>query len=85
MPKRRCAARPTTTARRSSSHPTSPPAAVAETLLHEILHCVTESAGINAELGEAEEEKLVRRVAPLLLDVLRRNPDLVAYLTGGAA
>lgn len=61
------------------------PGRLAETLLHEVIHCITECAGINAELGAVEEEKIVRRVAPLLLDVIRRNPDLIAYLTGGAA
>lgn len=51
-----------------------------EVLLHEALHCLTEKAGITAELGAQQEEKLVDRIAPLLLDLLRTNPALVDYL-----
>jgi hypothetical protein len=52
-----------------------------EVLLHETLHCLTTLAGINAELDEDDEEKFVNRLAPVLLDLLRRNPRLVGYLT----
>jgi hypothetical protein len=62
--------------------PLNAPARQRETLLHEALHCVTEKAGIPDELGPKEEERLVRRLAPLLLDLIRTNPALVAYLTG---
>jgi hypothetical protein len=61
--------------------PDQHPAVAAETLLHEVLHCCTQVAGLLDELGERREEQVVRRLAPLLLDVLRRNPDLVAWLT----
>ncbi len=59
------------------------------TLLHEVLHCLTESAmGApvfdTATLGEERddrEERIVRMFEAPLLNVLRDNPELVAYLT----
>lgn len=47
-----------------------------DTLLHETLHACLHVQ----ELG-AEDEEFVRRLAPVLLDVLRSNPVLVAWLT----
>jgi hypothetical protein len=46
-----------------------------ESLLHEALHAVDWAAG--TEAGEA----VVNAWAPLILEMLRRNPWLVAYLT----
>ena len=58
-----------------------PATKVAETLLHELLHCVwSQTPGRAREFNEHEEE-IVSSVAPWLLDMLRRNPDLVKYLT----
>jgi hypothetical protein len=51
---------------------------LAITVLHEVLHAVHRIAGVQSD---AKEEAIVTQYAPLLLDVLRRNPDLVAYLT----
>lgn len=51
-----------------------------DTLLHEVLHAVAFTAGISAELGNTKEEEIIRRMSPLLLDTLRRNPALVAYI-----
>ncbi len=51
-----------------------------DTLLHEVLHCLAFTAGLSAEWGSEKEETVVRRLSPLLLDALRRNPALVAYL-----
>jgi hypothetical protein len=51
-----------------------------DTLLHEVLHCLTQTTGIADELGD-NEEGVVRRLAPALLGVLRDNAKLVAYLT----
>ena len=45
-----------------------------DTVLHEVLHAVDRHA--NAEAGE----DVVNRFAPVLLDVLRCNPDLVRFL-----
>ncbi len=45
-----------------------------DTLLHEVLHAVDHHAGANA--GEV----VVAAWTPVLLDVLRKNPGLVAFL-----
>jgi hypothetical protein len=50
------------------------------TLLHEILHALTDLSGHSKEWGDDDEEAFVTRFTPLLLDVLRRNPKLVDYL-----
>ena len=52
----------------------------AETILHELLHAITAMTGLANEL-EDDDEKIVRRLSPALLDMLRRNPALVEYLT----
>lgn len=60
--------------------PELPASVFAETVLHETLHTVMNLQGVRLDISDAEEERLVTRVAPALLDVLRRNPDLVAFL-----
>lgn len=52
---------------------------VADSLLHETLHALVWVAG-GWPKGLTEEDA-VRRYCSLLLDTLRRNPALVAYLT----
>lgn len=51
-----------------------------DTLLHEALHTVLDLVGLNQDLGAEMEERVVNRLAPALLDLLRRNPRLVDYL-----
>jgi len=51
----------------------------ADTVLHEVLHCCLRQS--DGELGNEVEERVVGSLSPLLLDTLRRNPALVAYLT----
>lgn len=51
-----------------------------ETLLHEALHACTNLAGILPEYGRKKEERLVRRLAPVVLQMLRDNPWLVKRL-----
>lgn len=53
----------------------------AVTVLHEVLHAVASQAGMRDTLTEALEESTVKRLAPLLLQVLRDNPKLIEYLT----
>lgn len=48
-----------------------------ETLLHEVIHAV--HYVVNAPEKMTQEEA-VSNTAPMLLDVLQSNPDLVAYL-----
>jgi hypothetical protein len=53
-----------------------------DTLLHEVLHAVANMTALDGEWGAEREEEVILRLAPALLDVLRRNPRLVAFLTG---
>lgn len=59
------------------------PDAEAETLTHELLHAALEQ--VPNELTNEQEERLVLGLGFVLLDVLRRNPALVAYLTARRA
>ena len=53
-----------------------------ETLLHEVLHaCWDESALRSHEDACKLEELVVTALSQTLVDVLRRNPKLVAFLT----
>lgn len=54
-----------------------------ETLLHEVLHAVLFNTGISDRMTDKAEEHLVRALSPALFSLLRDNPDLVQYLTGG--
>jgi len=49
----------------------------AECLIHECLHAVW----FQTRLPDKGEEEIVKRLAPALLDLIRRNPDLVAYFS----
>lgn len=51
---------------------------MAITLLHEVLHGCWHHANIEAHGGDQEKE--ITALAPTLLDVMRRNPELVAFL-----
>lgn len=50
-----------------------------EILLHEVLHSCTHPTVIMG--GKFEDEEFVLAVAPVLLQVLQDNPDLLEYLT----
>lgn len=56
------------------------PQIVAETLVHELLHALTQIAGLADEWSEDHEEEVVNRLAPLVALTIARNPDLVAVL-----
>lgn len=56
-----------------------------ETLMHELLHVVNEVTGLRSKWGNAKEERIVRRLSPVLLELLQRNPDAVNFLTSGDA
>lgn len=54
---------------------------IRDSLLHELLHVLLWSYGIN--LGSPEqEEAVVKTLAPVLLDVLCNNTDLLSVLLG---
>jgi Zn-dependent peptidase ImmA (M78 family) len=51
-------------------------------VLHELVHACFDDAAVGGVLDkEDDEEKVCLALAPRLLDVLRRNPKLVTYLT----
>lgn len=50
-----------------------------EILLHECLHACTHPSLIQG--GKLEDEEFVTAVAPVLLQVLQDNPELLEYLT----
>jgi len=56
---------------------TGSPDYAAETLLHEVLHALIFASGLDLD---DREEDTCSALAPLLLDTLRRQPDLLAYL-----
>lgn len=54
-----------------------------ETLLHELIHCCWEESALRShEEATKHEELVVTALAQVLIDVLRRNPKLVAFLIG---
>lgn len=55
--------------------------ALRDTVLHECLHACWDTAGLSAHEADAHQEQLITSLVPQLLDLLQRNPDLVAYLT----
>lgn len=62
-------------------NPASAPDILAEAFLHEVLHAVCFLTGVDHALGPDKVEAVIRSMSPALLDVLRRNPDLVTYVT----
>lgn len=52
-------------------------------LLHELMHAATFAAG-QLDNRKRSEEDWVAMVAPMLLDALRRSPELSAYLLESA-
>jgi hypothetical protein len=62
--------------------PAQPDNRVRETVLHEVLHGILDMTGLDGDILRANAEPFITRFSPVLLDVLRRNPALVAYLTG---
>jgi hypothetical protein len=51
---------------------------IADTLLHEIMHCCYRVSGLGR--GKITEEKAIEHMTPVLLDTLRRNPAVAQYL-----
>lgn len=52
-----------------------------DTIWHEVLHGVSDQVGVSVELGSENEERFIRRMATATLDLMQRNPKLLAYLT----
>ena len=62
--------------------PDLPPTRERETLLHELLHVAWNQTPLRVSDHPAHdsEEQIVSALAPVLLEALRRNPDLAGYL-----
>lgn len=59
-----------------------PHSQIAETLLHETIHCAWAQTSLSeVDALRDHEEGIVRSLAPLLLHLLRANPTFVNYLT----
>lgn len=56
------------------------PALTRVNLLHEVMHGCAYATG-QLDVGACSEETWVTSTAPMLLDVLRTSPRLLAYLT----
>jgi hypothetical protein len=54
---------------------------LAETIVHELLHASFSLIGAGEDVTPEIEEKLVLRLAPVLLQVIADNPRLVTWLT----
>ena len=50
------------------------------TVLHEVLHAAWAATGLDDQTCD-HEEVIVSTLAPVLLAVIRDNPDLIKYLT----
>lgn len=62
--------------------PDQHPMMMRNTVLHEVIHAIRNLTG---EAGDGDEETFVSSTSALLLDTLRRNPVLVAYLVDDAS
>lgn len=60
--------------------PDTAPAMRRTVLLHELMHAAAFAAG-QLDNEKRREEDWVAMIAPMLLDSLRRSPNLAAYLT----
>lgn len=71
----------TTAEQRISIQPDQGPSMLRDTVLHEVLHALFDLTGLAGTHSDDDEERIIRPFATALLDCLRRNPTLVAYLT----
>lgn len=52
-----------------------------DTVLHEVMHAAFSETGLTADFKEEDdEEKIIRRMATAMLQVLRENPALTAFI-----
>ena len=49
---------------------------IKETILHETLHVIFEHTGVNQD----QHEEIICAISPLILHVIRENPELISYL-----
>ena len=53
---------------------------LAETLVHEVLHACFDLIGATEDVSSDVEERLVRRLAPVVAGVVADNPKLVGWV-----
>lgn len=53
-----------------------------DTLLHEALHAMLATAGMRDAIDSEVEERVVKRLSPILRLFLKENPHVYTYLTG---
>lgn len=61
--------------------PDQAPSQLADTLVHELLHACFDLIGAGEDVSADVEERLVRRLAPVLVGLLHDNPRLVTWLS----
>jgi len=61
------------------------PSQSAETLVHEVLHACMDLIGATEDINSDIEERLVRRLAPVVAQVLAANPKLVGWVQTSCA
>lgn len=59
-----------------------PDTAVAETLIHELLHAAWDQTSLRTGPVADHEEEVVSALSPLIFGILRHNPELVDYIAG---
>jgi len=62
--------------------PDQAPSQLRDTVVHELLHACFDLIGGQEDVSHDVEEKLVRRLAPILVGVLQANPRLVEWVAG---
>lgn len=53
-----------------------------EVYLHEVMHVIFDAAGLSDTISHAQDESVINRTAPILLQFLTDNPSVYTYLTG---
>ena len=61
------------------------PSQSAETLVHEVLHACFDLVGAPEDISTDVEERLVRRLAPVVAQMLAANPKLVGWVQTSCA
>lgn len=52
-----------------------------ETFLHEHLHAMMDAAGLRDTIDLTQDESIAKRLAPIMLQFLRYNPEVIRFLT----
>jgi hypothetical protein len=60
--------------------PDRPKTALAETVLHELMHCIVDKSPLRDRFSKEDDEAIVVMMSVGVLELLRRNPELVEFL-----